>query len=53
MLKLGIKWDNDTYIDSAVVFGWVHEAVSSIPTCQQHRHAYIVQGRNRNVYIYL
>ena len=32
MVKLDKKWDNDTYIGSAIVFGCVHEAVSSIPT---------------------
>ena len=23
-MKLGIKWQNDAYIDAAVVFSWVH-----------------------------
>ena len=23
-MKLGIKWENDAYIDAAVTFGWVH-----------------------------
>ena len=23
-MKLGIKWQNDTYIDAAIAFGWVH-----------------------------
>ena len=42
-MKLGIKWENDAFIDVLVVFGWVHgsaafQCVSDAVTFIMARH---------------
>ena len=48
-MKLGIKWQDDVYIDAAVAFGWVHGSAAfqrGVSTRQRCRHIHSSKGWN-------